>query len=85
MQQAVEWLLDHEGSPALDQPSPFLQGSRDVGSSGAGQPSSNSSVGGSQGAAYGAAQAASAAPPASGGSFANPLLAGLQQHQQQPF
>ncbi|KAL4422699.1 hypothetical protein ABPG75_008896 [Micractinium tetrahymenae] len=76
VQQAVEWLLDHEGSPALDQPSPYLQGNAGAGSSSTAHPSS------SHGAAYSAAQPASTA--AGGGSFANPLLAGLQQQQQQP-
>lgn len=73
VQQAVEWLLDNEGSPALDQPSPFLAAS----TSASGNPSSS----GSGSSAYGAAQSPTGA--AAGSSFANPLLAGLRQQQQQ--
>lgn len=87
VQQAVEWLLDHEGSPALDQPSAFLGGSSAGGggssssgsntaqhSSGTAQHSSGG--GGSSGAGPGWTSSA-----AGDANFSNPLLAGLQQQQ----
>ena len=84
VQQAVEWLLDHESYPALDQPSPYLAECGGDGSGGGGGGGVAMQPSGSSGPlAYGmhglstpvaAAAAAGAAGQLGGTSFSNPLL-----------
>lgn len=77
MQQAVNWLCDHEGSPALDQPSPFLPSSSS-GDGGAGLPPWAAYPPPAAGPlASGAVVAGGGRPePSDTASFSNPLLSG---------
>lgn len=69
MQEAVNWLCDNEGSPALSQPSPFLPDSGSSSGGGGSQPPPGP-------LAAGAVVAGLGRPEPSDGSFSNPLLAG---------
>lgn len=75
VQAAVNWLCDNEGSPALDQPSPYLQA--DGSSASPAQPSSSSSYPPPAPPGPLASGGVMAGPAGGGGggeSFANPLL-----------
>jgi hypothetical protein len=79
VQQAVEWILDHQGSPLLDQPSPFLDAAASGGGGGSGGGGSAWTAGPSSSSAqpaYAAWPPPHAGPASGGATFANPLLGG---------